>query len=528
MATKGIPVFNFLPKIRLQVKSGDTFSLKAFKALLGKIADLQSAGQGDAVLTDQICGVNDPFQTVKFTITYGDGTATYASGTATLASVVPGNTITVNGLVYTAVANEAAKTNPGDFAVDGATDILVATELVSVVNADTRIGTLGKVTASQAVPATAVVTFTTDVAGTAGNAITLAKVGTPITISGATFTGGLATVTTDNNIFAKATVALSNAQAGNTVTIDGLVYTAVANLAAKTNPGDFRIDQTDALDMAELASVINADTRVGTSGGKVTATVQGSTIYLVTDVPGVAGNAITLAKVGTPITISGATFAGGQSRIDVYADKTVDTTSTAVDNPFGSEALSGGRPLDISIAASGYPFHMRSAMAAARKIEEFEVHYSSRGTASGTVTLNNVSALDTVTIGGVVYRAVANLAAEVAAGDFRIDQTDALDAVRLVEVINADPRAAGKFTASSTGSTGVVTITSLIPGEGGNQTLASSNGTRLAVSGTHLAGGGGDGVYTNVLCRGTLPTETYRWNITKLGKVYTLIPTARS
>lgn len=529
MATKGIPVFNFLPKIHLAVKSGDAFSLKAFKALLGKITYLQESGQGDAVLTEQICRVNDPFQTVKFTITYGDATATYASGTATLASVQADDTVTVNGLVYTAVANAAAKTNPGDFAVDGATDILVAAELVSVVNADTRIGTIGKVTASQADPATNVVTFTTNVAGTAGNATTLAETGDTITISGATFAGGLATVTTDNTIFAKATVALATVVAGNSVTIDGLVYTGVANDAAKTNPGDFAVDgASNALDMAELASVINADTRVGTSGGNVTATVQGSVIYLVTDVPGTAGNAITLTKVGTPVTISGATFAGGQSQVDVHADKTADTTPVG-GSEFATEALSGGRALDISIATSGYPFNMRSAMAAARKIEQFENHHTSTGFATGTVTLASVSALDTVTIAGVAYKAVANAAAEVAAGDFRIDQTDALDAVRLAAVINADTRAAGKFKASSTGSSGVVTITSLIPGEAGNQTLVSSNGTRLAVTGSgNLTGGGGDGAYTNVVCRGTLPTETYLWNITKLGKVYTLTPTAGS
>ena len=107
--------------------------------------------------------------------------------------------------------------------------------------------------------------------------------------------------------------------------------------------------------------------------------------------------------------------------------------------------------------------------------------------ASGTVTLANASVADTVTIAGVVFTAVASGAT----GDqFNQGGTDTADADSLVTAINASSSAGITGCVTASNNSGVVTITASQPGSIGNAiTLASSNGTRLAVSGARLASG---------------------------------------
>jgi len=112
--------------------------------------------------------------------------------------------------------------------------------------------------------------------------------------------------------------------------------------------------------------------------------------------------------------------------------------------------------------------------------------------ASGTVTCASVQAADTVTINGVVLTAVSGAPA---ADQFDISGNDTADAVSLVAAINANATLAGLVLASS--ALGVVTIEALNGGLSGNAiTLASSNGSRLAVSAARLAGGTNGTAYT--------------------------------
>lgn len=116
------------------------------------------------------------------------GPAVAADGTITFATGIVDNTVTVNGLVYTAVAGSKA----GDFtkfSID-TSNTATAADLADSINNDVRTGTLDDVSADASV---AVVTVTSTELGTGGNATTLAEntSSTTITISGATFTGGL-------------------------------------------------------------------------------------------------------------------------------------------------------------------------------------------------------------------------------------------------------------------------------------------------------------------------------------------------
>ena len=209
---------------------------------------------------------------------------TFADGTITCASALAGDTVTVNGLLYTGVSG--VKADNTEFSIDTG-DTETATDLAASITADTRSGTTGDQTATSSL---GVVTVTTDVLGAAGNAITLVSSnGTRLAVTGSGFlTGG---VTAD------------------TITINGLVYTAVAG--AKADNTEFSIDGDDTATATDIAASVTADTRTGTLGD-VTATSAVAVVTLVQTLGGTAGNATTLASSdGTRLAVSGATFSGG-------------------------------------------------------------------------------------------------------------------------------------------------------------------------------------------------------------------------
>lgn len=112
--------------------------------------------------------------------------------------------------------------------------------------------------------------------------------------------------------------------------------------------------------------------------------------------------------------------------------------------------------------------------------------------ASGTVTLASVLAADTVTVAGTVFTAVSGTPV---GAQFDISGTDTADAASLVAAINAHATVSKYVVASS--ALGVVTLTAVVAGHLGNLvTLASSNGTRLAVSAAALAGGSNATAYS--------------------------------
>ena len=121
---------------------------------------------------------------------------------------------------------------------------------------------------------------------------------------------------------------------------------------------------------------------------------------------------------------------------------------------------------------------------------DLDISSSGLAAASGTVTCASVSAADTVTINGVVFTAVNG--GTPGANEFDMSGTDTADATSLAAAINASVSSLVQGYVSASSSGAVVTISSVYKGLMGNtHTLASSNGTRLAVSGARLAGGTG-------------------------------------
>lgn len=201
--------------------------------------------------------------------------------------------------------------------------------------------------AVNAVASNNVVTVTAASAGTSGNAIVLTKssVGNNITVSGnGTLSGGA------NAVAATGTITYGAPSNGDTITVAGTLFTKVA-----ANPGANEFSS-----ITELTALIQALASVNASD-------NGSVITVVAANAGTSGNAITMSKTGTALTLSGATLSGGAAAIAATGTITFDTTPTIIDNPavIGPIALSGGDDglsgLDdddwIGSSASGTGFH---------------------------------------------------------------------------------------------------------------------------------------------------------------------------
>lgn len=184
--SKGVPALTYLPKTEISVASGDSFSIESLKAGLNKVATMQEEETAAGTYADEKCLMDNPYSTCIWDIVVAAGTDTAATGTVTCATAIANDTVTVNGLLYTGVAG--TKSDNTEFSID-TSDTATATDLAASITNDTRTGTIGDVTAVSAV---AVVTMTSDLQGSAGNAVTLVSSdGGTLAVSGSgTFTGG--------------------------------------------------------------------------------------------------------------------------------------------------------------------------------------------------------------------------------------------------------------------------------------------------------------------------------------------------
>lgn len=301
---------------------------------------------------------------------------------------------------------------------------------------------------------------------------------------------GTALTATQHN--ATGTVTAATAIADDTVTIDGVEFTAVAG-AAVAGTATFSIDTGDNETAASLAAQINAYVPLQSI---VTAKAAAAVVTIRAVTGGTAGNAITLeSSDGATLAVSAATLENGATVASNQFDYVgTDTeTATALCNAVAASATS---LVSGQLVATNY---------------------------AGTIALSSVAAGQTVSIGPVTFTAVSLTGNGI--DEFAIGGTDTQDAVSLVTAINAHPFFKDKLIATS--STGTVTvrpypnssnsahafaisksgagitvttsartaaafIVSNVKGLTGNQaTIATSNGTRLAITGSlsRLAGG---------------------------------------
>lgn len=116
-------------------------------------------------------------------------TSDQATGTIGISSPEAGDTVTINGLDYTAVSG--TKSDTTEFSVDG-TDTQIAIDLASSIQFDTRDGVTVPDNDVDAVANGTNVELTADEPGTDGNSIDLSEDtgGTRLTVSDSTLTGG--------------------------------------------------------------------------------------------------------------------------------------------------------------------------------------------------------------------------------------------------------------------------------------------------------------------------------------------------
>jgi len=267
--------------------SVDTGDTETGTDLADSITNDSRSGDVDDITAVSVTGTVTITSTVRGTggnaipLSSSDGTRLAVSG-AVLSGGTDGDTVTINGLVYTAVVG--VKADNTEFSADTG-DNECAADLEDSITNDVRSGTLGIVSASAT---TDTVTLTSDQAGTGGDVITLAETGTTITISGAVFSGGV-----DADI----------------VSINGLDYTAVAGV--KSDNTEFSIDTSNDAAATDLTDSINNDVRVGTLDD-LTASALTDTVTVTQTVGGAAGNATTLTSTGgARVVLSGAVFTGG-------------------------------------------------------------------------------------------------------------------------------------------------------------------------------------------------------------------------
>lgn len=142
-------------------------------------------------------------------------------------------------------------------------------------------------------------------------------------------------------------IGLSGLPANNdTVTVNGTVITFKTTGAVGPQ---INISGTAALMASDLATFLNAS--IDTNIALLNYLAVGTTVYAIADVTGTGGNAYTLAKSGTNITVSGATLAGGTGASIASLLKGKSTQASLPANGIAAETLAAA--VTALVAASG-------------------------------------------------------------------------------------------------------------------------------------------------------------------------------
>lgn len=234
------------------------------------------------------------------TVTFGANPSygVQASGTITIAvgNVSNGDTVTIQGTVVTFVTG----TPVGNQVLIGSSNTVTSANLQAFLqtSADANLSLMTYSTTTN------VTTITAKVFGTAGNAYTLTKSGANITVSGATFSGGVA---------------------ADTLTIQG---TAITFVNASPTGNQVLVGTTAAATQLNLYNFLVASSDTNLS---LMTYATNSVLTITSKVAGIAGNAYTLAKSSTALTLSGATLSGGGT--NSVAGGVADLSTFLTNNP---------------------------------------------------------------------------------------------------------------------------------------------------------------------------------------------------
>lgn len=259
---------------------------------------------------------------------YLQGFPANVKATATItftANPADGNTVVIGGVTYT--AKSALTPTAGQFLI-GATTTDTAKNLADAVNGNLSSGVAAGTAASRvawADPAANLVylnAFSPD--KSVGNAITLTKTGSNITISGATFSGGITAnedILNGNKAFGVAELT-DQPSAADTFVIDTITYKFVTGTPAAFAASTVEVKIGATVDVTIL-NLVNAILNTGVAGTDYSSgttanasvgveTYSNTRVWLRALSAGTAGNALTLTKSGTNLLVSaGGTLLGG-------------------------------------------------------------------------------------------------------------------------------------------------------------------------------------------------------------------------
>lgn len=437
---------------------------------------------------------------------YNFNEGTRAAGTITTAGVLTGDTVTVAGITLTANGtqtpgglnfNEGTKASgtytvnvfpttatltingnplvpaggprtPGgdDYDETLGSAIAIAADIAAAIN-DPLNSFAADVTSSVV---GAVVTVHAVIPGAVGNAITITSSTASITASGATLAGGVGTDTTVATSIAAAIndglnglngTVTANA-VGTTVTVTAFTPGAAGNSLTLVSSDGTRL----ALSGATLTGGVGTNATVATSlaaaindalnvplPSTFQAVAVGTVVNLTAIQPGLVGNSLTLAtSAPTRAVISGGTLTGG-------AGDNISAASSLV-----AAILDPANGINTLVLGSNV-----GGTSNVVTISAFVP-----GTGGNAITLVSSDPAQIALSGGNLAGGVGN---------------NTTVAASLAAAIN-DAGNGIATSVTSVSALNVVTLTSLTPGNVGNLiTLASSNGTRLALSGATLTGG---------------------------------------
>lgn len=135
----------------------------------------------------------------------------------------------------------------------------------------------------------------------------------------------------------------------DTITINGVAITFVASGAVGNQ---VVIGANLAETLASLVALLNASADADLSA--MTYSVAGSVLYCVAKASGVGGNAITIAKSGTNIAVSGATLAGGSGTDISGILKLTQATASAPADGIDAESLTDGLRALVDVSGDWY------------------------------------------------------------------------------------------------------------------------------------------------------------------------------
>jgi len=283
------------------------------------------------------------------------------------------------------------------------------------------------------------------------------------------------TVLTAKQHYAKGTATFSAADAGDNITIGATTFVGTTG-AVTPGAATYSVDTGNTEAATSLAAQVNAHAVASTV---VTASSASAVVTLRAVASGTAGNSIVLTSTdGTDLAVSGSGTLSGATAVG--ADQ-FDMSGTDAQT---ATSLAAAVNANATLAA------IVTAQAATNVCT---IRAIAAGTGGNAYTLASSDAQ--LAVSG------ANLSGGAAVGnnEFDFGGSNTQTGTALAACINASTTALVNKHATASAASGVVTVTASYPGHAGNAvTLASSNGTRLAVSAARLTGG-----------TDTLTTHTY-------------------